>query len=186
MADRRSLSQKIYPFNELDMVSMSVTIISMDNKAEKQYQHSYQLNRGKLCVDCGKPITMGHQRCKSCNGRYLWKAGRLHLRELTQRGNLSPAWKGGLVRRRGYLMRYMPDHPRAKSEPYVMEHILVWEEANGRLLPEGWVVHHINGVKDDNRRENLTGMPKRGHSPWLFVKIVQARVRELEVELIIR
>lgn len=54
-------------------------------------------------------------------------------------------------------MVHAPDHPRvAKSKAkYVFEHILVMEEALGRFLVAGENVHHRNGVKDDNRLDNL-------------------------------
>ena len=56
----------------------------------------------------------------------------------------------------GYVMRRVPGHPRASgSTPYVFEHILVMEDVLGRYLVEGETVHHINGVKDDNRPDNL-------------------------------
>jgi hypothetical protein len=48
-----------------------------------------------------------------------------------------------------------PDHPRAKTQGYVFEHILVMEEMLGRYLFPDETVHHRNGVKDDNRAENL-------------------------------
>ena len=56
----------------------------------------------------------------------------------------------------GYVMRRVPGHPRARAtNPYVFEHILVMEELLGRHLLREESVHHRNGVRDDNRPENL-------------------------------
>jgi len=65
----------------------------------------------------------------------------------------------------------------------VREHIVVWEETNGRPLPEGWVVHHINGKRDDNRPENLMAMPGKNHKQNLVLEATQKRVRELEAQI---
>lgn len=77
-------------------------------------------------------------------------------------------WKGGVKRRSdGYVYIYRPDHPRATKNGYVMEHILVMEEVLDRyLLPEEQV-NHINGIRDDNRPENLMVFrDARDHQMW--------------------
>lgn len=55
----------------------------------------------------------------------------------------------------GYVRIYMPDHPNALNGRYVKEHRLVMESMLGRYLLPGENVHHINGVRTDNRPENL-------------------------------
>lgn len=63
----------------------------------------------------------------------------------------------GVIRHKaGYIMVKSKDHPRAPSNSgYVFEHILVMESKIGRHLVHGETVHHLNGVRDDNRPENL-------------------------------
>jgi len=71
------------------------------------------------------------------------------------RGEKNPMWKGGISHDRGYIERYVPDHPSCVSNRYVREHRLVMEKKIGRILKKTEVVHHINGNKKDNRPENL-------------------------------
>lgn len=81
----------------------------------------------------------------------------------------------------GYILEYKPGHPRAGKNGYVGQHILVWEKANGKPLPKGWITHHLNGVKDDNRPENLVGLSTRAHRLVLTEKA--KRIKFLEDEI---
>lgn len=66
-------------------------------------------------------------------------------------------WTGGVkTRGDGYLASWVgSDHPMASADGYVLEHRLVVSESIGRPLTSEEVVHHVNGVRDDNRIENL-------------------------------
>jgi len=72
-------------------------------------------------------------------------------------GENSPHWKGGKRKTQGgYIIVYTPNHPHAhKHIKTVLEHRLVMEKHLGRFLNPKERVHHINGIKDDNRIENL-------------------------------
>lgn len=65
---------------------------------------------------------------------------------------------------RGYFLVFMPEHPRADLNGYVLEHIVVWEKAHNCMLKEGYCIHHINGKKDDNSPENLVCMSFGEHT----------------------
>ena len=69
----------------------------------------------------------------------------------------NPNWKGGRILHSssGYILIKNPEHPFADSQKYVREHRLIMEKHLGRFLKASETVHHINGIKDDNRIENL-------------------------------
>jgi uncharacterized protein (DUF1330 family) len=67
----------------------------------------------------------------------------------------NPNWKGGRrIKDNGYIIVYAPQHPH-NVRKYVYEHRLVIEKHIGRYLRKGEIVHHINGIRTDNRLKNL-------------------------------
>ena len=90
-------------------------------------------------------------------------------------------WGGGITYASGYRKLWKPEHPRANKQGYVFEHIMVWEKTHGKPVPKGWVVHHFNAVKTDNRPENLVAMSRAAHRD--LAKPYIKRIRQLEAEL---
>ena len=73
-----------------------------------------------------------------------------------KKGEKHPRWTGGKVKETsGYVYIWNPSHPFADYKGRVREHRLVMEQHLGRYLKPSEVVHHKNGIRDDNKIENL-------------------------------
>lgn len=55
----------------------------------------------------------------------------------------------------GYRIIHRPNHPNARKNGSMAEHVFVMSEHIGRPLEPGENVHHKNGDRADNRIENL-------------------------------
>jgi len=64
----------------------------------------------------------------------------------------------------GYFRMYSGKHPYANGRKAIHVHVMVLEIHNGRALQPDECVHHINGIKTDNRLENLELMKRAEHS----------------------
>ena len=107
-----------------------------------------------------------------------------HYRLLRRQRKSTPLLRTGrphktTTRNGSYLVEWAPGHPKAWDGRHVFQHILIWERQNGPL-PEGYVIHHLNGIKDDNRLENLVALPRGKHHSNLHLKAIQKRICALE------
>ncbi len=114
------------------------------------------------CEDCGKErwVRIVHGKayrnnlCQSCS----------------QTGPRSGLWKGGRHqdKKSGYfyikLLKKDFFIPMVDQQRFVLEHRLVMAQHLGRCLQTWEVVHHKNGIKDDNRIENLELTTRGNHS----------------------
>lgn len=64
----------------------------------------------------------------------------------------------------GYIHLYMPKHIEAMKNGYVREHRMIISDILGRKLQRNEEVHHVNGIKNDNRPENLQLLTKHIHT----------------------
>ena len=113
--------------------------------------HNHLRKRG-LCRSVGEASTMALElRRKTMPSRY----------EI--RGELHPQWKGGRIKRKdGYILAPAYGHPKAHpNNNKYLEHRLVMEKYLGRYLEPTEIVHHLNGIRDDNRIENLSLMSSK-------------------------
>jgi hypothetical protein len=128
------------------------------------------------CIDCGVERWSQKEgtRCQSCRGKYAQKfhldfwSKSIHREDCqcmkcrmkkNQTAEKNHMWNGGISYQGEYkTIKIYPDNKMfemADSRGYVMEHRLVMANRLGRPLKKGETVHHINGIKDDNRIENL-------------------------------
>jgi len=128
------------------------------------------------CPDCGKERWMQfiknkpkNYRCRPCNAKTRW-------------GSKITGWKGGrILHGMGYiLLKLRPNdffYSMADQKGYVFEHRLVVAKHLGRNLHRWEIVHHKNGVRDDNRRENLQLVTDDRHKQ---ITLLENRIKHLE------
>ena len=118
----------------------------------------------------------------------IWnKASKLNLKcgcTLRHRKKISDALKNKpkkkfVIHSRGYILIFKPNHPFSPKSKYIRRSRLVIEEylcenepdhpalikINGiKYMRQDWVAHHRNGIKNDDRIENMEAMPFNQHS----------------------
>jgi hypothetical protein len=101
----------------------------------------------------------GHQRLL----KHHTEETKNHLSNI-KRGDRNDNWKGGKHKNyAGYILTNPETPERGKTTLYYFEHRLVMEKHLGRKLRLDECIHHINGIKTDNRIENLKIMNNGEH-----------------------
>lgn len=152
------------------------------------------------CSECHKQYwtRLDHQKkaknksvCRHCSSKVT---GRWRRRELSHN------WKGGKKKTGDGYIEVLLDpadffYPMGKANGYVREHRLVIAKHLKRCLLSWEVVHHKNGIKDDNRLENLQLVKAQGkHNTQLKLQLnkqaklieqLQRKITELDIEITI-
>ncbi len=120
------------------------------------------------CPDCGKERWVQFKNGKPSRIRCLACGNK------SKRGKHNKYWRGSVVNHGGYVeVEISPSdffypmlgkgRTQAKTQR-VLEHRLVMAKHLGRCLQSFEAVHHKNGIKDDNRLENLELNTRNTHS----------------------
>lgn len=102
----------------------------------------------KICLVCGKAFVPKHPKSPGLFCSYKCRG----IADRKER-----------VERSGYWYKIKIDHPRATSQGYVAEHVLVMEKSIGRYLTDDEVVHHKDRNRKNNKLSNLRLMLNRDH-----------------------
>ena len=144
-------------------------------KEEKERLQKYFFKKGHFIRNTGrtnfkkghkgfwkdKKFSKEHSQKISLNNRK--KKSPTHCENIRKAkvGLNNPRWKGGRGIHMGYIYIRFPNKK-------IFEHRLIMEKILGRSLRKDEIVHHINGIRDDNRPENLQLVLRKTH----FGKIV--------------
>ena len=75
---------------------------------------------------------------------------------------------------KGYVKLYRPENETADMNGYVWEHRVVMGESLSRHLRSHEIVHHVNGIREDNRLENLEQRCTATHEPGHDIEMSDA------------
>jgi len=133
---------------------------------ELGYRNAWRKYIWTACERCGKEKW---SRLIVSNSKPATKFCRSCLIGKGNNGNKNGQWKGGEYKNKaGYIVVWLPTEDffylMVNKEGHVLKHRLVMAKHLGRCLQLWEVVHHKNGIKDDNHIENLMLTTQGDHS----------------------
>ncbi len=128
----------------------------------------------QACIDCGKERWVllrngspASYRCRTCSNR-------LNHTGAERRGD-----------GHGYILVHVDPadffYSMRSSGNYVLEHRLVMAKYLHRWLNPWEIVHHKNGIKDDNRLQNLVLLPSR--QVHMMDSVAKVYIRRLQKKI---
>ena len=152
------------PYSEEELYDLYI----QKNMTQAEVASLYRVSQHKVWRDLkkmgisAKPMAKRDQFGESNSS---WKGGRILVGATTPVGHRIASDPVG---KKKYYMVLHRDHPMARQDGYVFEHIMVALEAAGRdaIDSKSECVHHINCVKTDNRPENLVICLKTKHRDY--------------------
>lgn len=82
------------------------------------------------------------------------------------RGRCAGRWNADkIISSNGYVkLRVGRGHPLADPNGYAYEHLVIWVAAGNERPRRGFLLHHRNGDKTDNRLENIELLSRAEHN----------------------
>jgi len=146
----------------------------------------------QACSECGKERWVRYRKGQAISQVCLQCANQLKRKNmLGLHGERARHWKGGWQKDiKGYvLITLTPDdffYPMANYKGQIREHRLVMAKHLSRCLLPWEVVHHKNGIKDDNQLYNLELLGCQGkHNTQLelIIKRQSLQIKALQQKL---
>lgn len=95
--------------------------------------------------------------CIVCNNKFMSNkyVSRLTCSQQCKLKQKSSTGEEGYIGRNGYRLISRPTHENSQKSGKILEHVFIMSTYLGRPLNKGESVHHKNGIRNDNRIENL-------------------------------